>query len=106
MSHKKFQRNAMKMKSNNSMAGNILTNLENAVQNMTNEIRADEQGIKDYEKQLYLLNKEKSALMRKIRKNKQFVADFDKMIGPFSDKYSEMMKDMESLYGNAKKTSP
>jgi len=103
MSHTEFRNNAVKMKNNSSLAGTILTNLENAIMALTREIRADEKGLKDYEQQLYLLNKEKSGLQRKIKKNTQFVEDFDKMIGPFSDKYTEMTKDMAKLYGNAKK---
>jgi hypothetical protein len=102
MAHREFQQNAHKMKTNSSLAGNILTNLETQIQALATELRADEKGLKDYEQQLYLLEKEKSGLMRNIRKNKQFVDDFDKMIGPFSDKYTEMTKDMSTLYGNAK----
>ena len=50
----------------------------------------------------YLLNKEKSGLQTRLNKNQQFVDDFDQMIGPFSDKYTEMTKDMAKLYGSAK----
>lgn len=102
MTHNEFRNNAVKMKTNSSLAGTILTNLETQIQALTQEIRADEKGLKDYEQQLYLLNKEKSGLQRKIKKNQQFMDDFDKMIGPFSDKYTEMTKDMAKLYGNAK----
>ena len=102
MSRKQFTRNAHKMKSNYSLAGNILTNMETALANLKKEIQADEKGKKDFEHQLYLLHKEKEGLQRNIKKNQQFVDDFDKMIGPFSDKYTEMTKDMATLYGQAK----
>ena len=54
MSHNQFRRNAQKMKSNSSLAGTILTNLETQIQALTMEIRADEKGLRDYEQQLYV----------------------------------------------------
>ena len=103
MSHKQFGANARKMKSNTSMAATILTNMESAIQNLQREIDADNKGLQDFDQQLYLLKKEKDGLERNVKKNAKFVADFDKMIGPFSDKYTEMTKEMATLYGDAKK---
>jgi hypothetical protein len=102
MTHKQFQKNALKMKTNSSLAGNVLTTFELKIADLAKEIAADEKGIQDYEQRLYLLNKEKDLLQKRIRRNAQFAADFDKMIGPFSDKYTDMTKEMATLYGQAK----
>lgn len=66
------------------------------------EIKADEDGIADYELTLFRLGKLKKELEGKLKGNEQWIQDFKDNIGPFEKMYQQLVDQIHSLYGDAK----
>jgi len=91
-----------KMNANASSIGTILDVLKTKLDILERDIKSDEEGKKDYENQLFKLQRRKEECSRRIKENEAWAAQFDKDIGPFEKMYSNMTGNMEQLYANAK----
>ena len=76
--------------------------LRGQLKELKRDIRADQIGKKEFEDHLYLLEKQKELLMRRLSANEKWAAEFDEAIGPFERKYSSLTKDISGLYDAAK----
>jgi hypothetical protein len=59
--------------------------------------------MKDFERQLALLRKERDLVHRRLQSNQEFVETFDEQMGPFTRNYGELTDGIGKLYDNAKK---
>eukprot|EP00949_MAST-11_sp_MAST-11-sp1_P005376 g5376.t1 len=86
-----------------SEVGGALDNLESQLRQLKAEIRADEEGIFDFNAHLGLLRKEKILLETRLKENKEWAAKFDERIGPFEKMYEKLTDGIEDIYENAKR---
>jgi len=85
-----------------SEVGGALGNLESQLATLKTEIRADEDGIFDFDSRLSFLNKEREMLEQRVRENMEWAKKFDDKIGPFEKKYVKLTDGISDIYENAK----
>lgn len=90
------------LNANASAIGTMLEVLSKKLDALERDIRSDEEGKKEYEDQILRLNIRKDDLCKRLKRNKEWAAKFDKDIGPFEEMYDKMTAGMENLYENAK----
>ena len=83
--------------------GGVLETLTQRVQILDAEIKADEDGKKEYDDQLEHLRRRKAELQARVAANEEWAKSFDTNLGPFQKKYEAMTEDMSHLYSDAKK---
>jgi len=66
------------------------------------EIAADTDGKAEYQNVIARLEKKKVAAMKRIKDNEDWINAVQSNLGPFLDKYAQLCKDIEVLYGQAK----
>jgi len=91
-----------RLNKNASSIGTILDVLKTKLDLLEKDIRSDEKGKKEYEDQLHRLRSKREHVMKRMKGNEEWAAQFDKDIGPFENMYDSMTGNMESLYSNAK----
>lgn len=69
------------------------------------EVRADQDGKRDFEVQLEFLQKRKRELEKRIADNEAWIAYFDRDIAPFKDKYERNVQDAERAAEEARRIS-
>ena len=69
---------------------------------LNSEIRADKDGLFDFDQRLSFLYKERTFLENRLKFNNEFAVKFDAQIGPFEKMYDKLTDGMTSLYDNAK----
>jgi len=85
-----------------SEVGGALGNLESQINTLRTEIKADEQGIFDFDARLGFLKKEKDMLETRVVENEIWAQKFDEKIGPFEKKYVNLTDGISGIYENAK----
>uniref|UniRef100_A0A7S3DC27 Uncharacterized protein n=1 Tax=Palpitomonas bilix TaxID=652834 RepID=A0A7S3DC27_9EUKA len=90
------------LNSNASNIANLLENAQTAVEQLNTEIKADDKGIEDWERQLGYLTRRKRDLEKRIEANTKWATSYDGEIGPFTQKYDNFTSDLGKLYDNAK----
>eukprot|EP00946_MAST-07B_sp_MAST-7B-sp1_P001160 g1160.t1 len=85
-----------------SEVGGALGNLESQLMQLKAEIRADEEGIFDFDSRLGFLYKERDMLEERVKQNEIWAKKFDDKIGPFEKKYVTLTDGISDIYENAK----
>ncbi len=66
------------------------------------EIKETASGVADYENQTKRLLRKKLEIESRMAENTKWAQQFDRDIGPFEQKYSQLVKEIHGLYGEAK----
>jgi|TARA_B110000091_G_scaffold148986_1_gene158656 hypothetical protein len=85
-----------------SEVGGALGNLESQIHQLRVEIKADEQGVFDFDARLGFLKKERQMLQTRVKENEIWAKKFDDKIGPFEQKYVGLTDGISDIYDNAK----
>ena len=85
-----------------SEVGGAIENLQNQLRTLNTEIRADKDGLFDFDNRLRFLYKERDMLENRMKENSVWADKFDLQIGPFEKMYDQLTDGMTSLYDNAK----
>ena len=85
-----------------SEVGGALGNLESQITQLKMEIKADEQGVFDFDSRLGFLYKEMEMLQSRVEQNEIWAKKFDDKIGPFEKKYVGLTDGISGIYNNAK----
>ena len=85
-----------------SEVGGAIDNLQPQLSVLRAEIRADKDGLFDFNSRLAFLYKEREMLETRNAQNKVWAEKFDEKIGPFEKMYDALTDGMTSLYDNAK----
>ena len=85
-----------------SEVGGAIENLTNQLNVLNSEIRADKDGLFDFDQRLSFLYKERIFLENRLKFNNEFAVKFDAQIEPFEKMYDKLTDGMTSLYDNAK----
>ena len=96
------EKSTNKFNSTSSALTGNLDSLERQKKTLEEEIKADEEGVFDYEQALFRLGKQKKELEAKIKENETWRKDFANNIGPFEKMYKQLVDQIHSLYGDAK----
>ena len=64
---------------------------------LNSEIRADKDGLFDFDQRLSFLYKERIFLENRLKSNNEFAVKFDAQIGPFEKMYDKLTDGMTSL---------
>ena len=83
-------------------SGGAIDNLQSQLNVLRAEIRADKDGLFDFNNRLAFLYKEREMLETRNAQNKAWAEKFDEKIGPFEKMYDALTDGMTSLYDNAK----
>ena len=97
------KRDGQLMNKNASEIGGLLDTVRSQLEDLAKEVKTDEEGLKDFERQLGLLRKERELVERRYAGNKQWIDKFDEQMGPFTRNYGELTDGIGTLYDNAKK---
>lgn len=82
--------------------GGVLEAVQMRIEVLDREIKDDEKGKKDYDEQLFRLNKRKQDLLAKLRDCHDWIALFDSKIKPLENNYKDMTDNMQTQYDDAK----
>lgn len=80
----------------------VLEAVQMRIEVLDREIKDDEKGKKDYDEQLFRLNKRKQDLLAKLRESHDWIALFDSKIKPLENNYKDMTDNMQMQYDDAK----
>eukprot|EP00904_Undaria_pinnatifida_P007229 jgi/Undpi1/3636/HiC_scaffold_16.g07006.m1 len=80
----------------------VLETLGNELKQLDEEIKADESGKQEFERQLAQLEEKKRDIENRIEANTRWTASFDTDLGPFQQLYSSQTQEIASIYGDAK----
>eukprot|EP00286_Rhodomonas_abbreviata_P028834 CAMPEP_0181312270 /NCGR_PEP_ID=MMETSP1101-20121128/13605_1 /TAXON_ID=46948 /ORGANISM="Rhodomonas abbreviata, Strain Caron Lab Isolate" /LENGTH=148 /DNA_ID=CAMNT_0023419105 /DNA_START=20 /DNA_END=466 /DNA_ORIENTATION=- len=97
-----FLQTSFQVTTNCAFSVKIMENFKLRSDHLLSEIKADEQGMEDYESQILQLKQRRQFLQKRIAENKSWAANYDKEFGPFVAKYQQFMDQMDVLYKNAK----
>mmetsp|Transcript_34937 Transcript_34937/g.51063 ORF Transcript_34937/g.51063 Transcript_34937/m.51063 type:complete len:146 (-) Transcript_34937:246-683(-) len=81
----------------------VFDHLRDQLNQLENEIKADEKGKVDYERQIAVLQKRKEDLQARMEKNRQWMEGYDNNMGPIQKKYDDMSADIGTVYTSAKR---
>uniref|UniRef100_A0A7S2V5K3 Uncharacterized protein n=1 Tax=Fibrocapsa japonica TaxID=94617 RepID=A0A7S2V5K3_9STRA len=81
----------------------VLDNLRNQLKVLEEEIKADEDGKAEFERQLANLQRRKEDLLKRIKENREWASTYDSDMGPFQSNYDNIAHDIGDLYSGAKK---
>lgn len=82
--------------------GGVLEAVQMRIEVLDREIKDDEKGKKDYDEQLFRLNKRKHDLLAKLRDCHDWITLFDSKIKPLESNYKDMTDNMQTQYNDAK----
>jgi len=80
----------------------VLNNLRVQLQVLDAEIKADQKGMKDFEKVLKQLEMRKQELQARVQHNIDWAKDFEGSMGASMDSFNDMTKDIGVIYAKAK----
>lgn len=86
LSTKTVNQHKRQFKKTSSELGNTLDVCRNQLKALKREIRADEEGKKEFEEQLGFLRRQREELVRRVQVNSAWAKEFDQAIGPFERK--------------------
>ena len=90
------------MNRSSSGIGGLLDGIKTQISILDKEIRDDQKGKKDYEDNLQKLYIRKNDITKRLQASNDWLAHFDKDIGPFERKYATMTDQMSGRYDIAK----
>eukprot|EP00762_Andalucia_godoyi_P003842 ANDGO_08557.mRNA.1 hypothetical protein len=88
-----------------SEIGGGIERLQADMQHLSVDVRADRDGIDEFEKQIEFLEKRKKELEKRIRENKEWIAMFEKDIAPFQNRYMSNIAEAEKIAVQARNQS-
>mmetsp|Transcript_2706 Transcript_2706/g.3856 ORF Transcript_2706/g.3856 Transcript_2706/m.3856 type:complete len:146 (-) Transcript_2706:160-597(-) len=80
----------------------VFDHLRDQLAVLESEIKADEKGKADYERQLSNLERRKEELLKRIEENKRWMEGYDNNMGPIQKRYDDMSVEIGNIYENAK----
>eukprot|EP01138_Halocafeteria_seosinensis_P006007 gb/GECG01006140.1/.p1 GENE.gb/GECG01006140.1/~~gb/GECG01006140.1/.p1 ORF type:complete len:151 (+),score=29.97 gb/GECG01006140.1/:1-453(+) len=81
----------------------VVENLYSQLEQIEEDLKADRDGLHDYQAQLDHLQMEREESMKFLRKNREWARKFDEDIGPFEKKFDDLSEDLGELYSQAKR---
>eukprot|EP00743_Colponemidia_sp_Colp-15_P005083 GILK01005472.1.p2 GENE.GILK01005472.1~~GILK01005472.1.p2 ORF type:complete len:159 (+),score=28.99 GILK01005472.1:42-479(+) len=91
-----------KINTTSSSIASVIDLLKARLQALERDIKADEDGKAEYDRQLLLLQMKKEDLEKRLKHNSEWAQTFDAAIGPFEANYGSLQTSISGLYGNAK----
>lgn len=89
----------------NSTASGIVSVVESLrirLEAVEQEIKADELGIADYEREIAALESQKKELEKRLKKNREWAVRYDRDIGPFQSTYAKNKASIKVQYDKAR----
>ena len=85
----------------NGIGGGIVNN-RMRLEELDEDIKADEKGIVEYKAMIKQLAVKRELLDERVKKNRAWLKDYEESIGPFQTQYANLVAEIESTYGEAK----
>ena len=86
----------------NGVAG-VIETLRIKLQVLDSELKADEDGKAEYERQIVRLKIKRDEIETRVKASKQWAEQYDRDIGPFQSTYGKNTEGMAAIYDEAKK---
>ncbi len=80
----------------------VLRNYEQQIVRLKDEIRQDNRGVSDLDKDLNPLKQRRAAILAELKELKVFCDHFDGNIGPFNRSYDQLQEGLKVRYETAK----
>ena len=81
----------------------VIGTLKSNLAELEREIRADEKGKFDFDKELMKLERRKEDIKKRMKANKEWADKYDNELGPFIGSYNAMTGDLSTIYDGARR---